>query len=155
MLTTLHRWRLLGLALAGILLVAAWRFWPRSHTLRGRLLCAAEMAAIFGDATANNLCASQQNCLCTRQGFDTGVPLCVYCDNVNGDGKNTPWTLCCPGVGKYCNEAGNPACANLFYYTSAQFEQANDCCRPCRPLNPQPTQTPCQRNNADNQSQGC
>ena len=120
----------------------------------GRLLPAGEMAGIFGDITANNLCWNVFTCSCTNLGSD-----CTVCANSVGGGNGAPLTLCCVGIGKFCQENGAPACGGLFIWYVEDWTTAKNCCTPCKPINQNDWDTnkdPCDWTNAvQGSDQGC
>lgn len=116
------------------LLVGTSGIWLHGRTERkdGQLLSERDMAAVFGDNTTNNLCMSKQNCTCTREGAWNGQRACLNCNNDDNTGNLSTWFICCANNDTACQETGGGACGDLFIFVTTSYDEAADCCQPCR-----------------------
>ena len=133
--------RLLAIFICGLLVAVAATSvdGQRTGAVEGYVLSAREMATIFGDApgddppTGNNQCKWAGKCRCQRPGTFDGKAGCQYCDDGEGGGWATEWSLCkyTANGSKSCNEKGANACSslNLWHANTSQVNQ--DWCDQC------------------------
>jgi hypothetical protein len=95
----------------------------------GRLLSVREMATVFGDNTANNLCGYSGQCDCTRVSG-------TQCTTCGPNGNLSDWILCSSGNNLYCSENGSAVCnlsgMDKWYVNDGDYNTNNgNACEPC------------------------